>query len=386
MGPHPAVAAVRVAVRRSVADLAPGSWILVACSGGADSTALAAATAFEAPRAGFQAGAVTVDHGLQPGSDERARAVADVLRGLGLRPVEAVRVDVTGGGGPEAAARRARYAALDEAADRLGACAVLLGHTRDDQAETVLLGLARGSGARSLAGMPPRSVRGGRYRRPLLALTRSTTEAACEAEGLRPWADPHNSDPSYARSRVRQQVLPLLERELGPGVAAALARTADLLRDDADALDAWADRAYAECVLGQVLEGRDDEGRDDEGRDDEGRDDEGRDNEGREAPGHAGQEAGAGHGPTGRAATDGDGASPALGLAVDRLEALPAGVRRRVLRRAALAAGCPGTDLFAVHVAALESLVTQWHGQAWVDLPGSVRVTRRDGQLRLRRV
>ncbi|MGW5359177.1 tRNA lysidine(34) synthetase TilS [Actinopolymorpha pittospori] len=371
MGPHPAVAAVRVAVRRSVADLAPGSRILVACSGGADSTALAAATAFEAPRAGFQAGAVTVDHGLQPGSDERARAVADILRGLGLRPVEAVRVDVTGGGGPEAAARRARYTALDEAADRLGACAVLLGHTRDDQAETVLLGLARGSGARSLAGMPPRSVRGGRYRRPLLALTRSTTEAACEAEGLRPWADPHNSDPSYARSRVRHQVLPLLERELGPGVAAALARTADLLRDDADALDAWADRAYAECVLGQVLEGRDNQGRD---------------NERREAPGRAGQEAGAGQGPTERAPTDGDGASPALGLAVDRLEALPAGVRRRVLRRAALAAGCPGTDLFAVHVAALESLVTQWHGQAWVDLPGGVRVTRRDGQLRLRRV
>ena len=363
MGPHPAVAAVRVAVRRSVADLAPGSRILVACSGGADSTALAAATAFEAPRAGLQAGAVTVDHGLQSGSDERATAVADVLRGLGLRPVRAVRVDVSGPGGPEAAARRARYAALDEAADRLGACAVLLGHTRDDQAETVLLGLARGSGARSLAGMPPRSVRGGRYRRPLLALTRSTTEAACEAEGLRPWADPHNSDPSYARSRVRHQVLPMLERELGPGVAAALARTADLLRDDADALDAWADRAYAECVLDQVLEGRDNEGWDNQGR-----------------------EAGVGPGPTGRATTDGEGASPALGLAVDRLEALPAGVRRRVLRRAALAAGCPGTDLFAVHVAALESLVTQWHGQAWVDLPGSVRVTRRDGQLRLRRV
>jgi tRNA(Ile)-lysidine synthase len=366
MGPHPAVAAVRVAVRRSVADLAPGSRILVACSGGADSTALAAATAFEAPRAGLQAGAVTVDHGLQSRSDERATAVVEVLRGLGLRPVEAVRVDVTGRGGPEAAARRARYAALDEAADRLGACAVLLGHTRDDQAETVLLGLARGSGARSLAGMPPRSVRGGRYRRPLLTLTRSTTEAACEAEGLRPWADPHNSDPSYARSRVRHHVLPLLERELGPGVAAALARTADLLRDDADALDAWADRAYAECVLGRVLEGRDDGGQ--------------------EPPGHPGQVAGAGQGPTGRATTDGDGASPALGLAVDRLEALPAGVRRRVLRRAALAAGCPGTDLFAVHVAALESLVTQWHGQAWVDLPGSVRVTRRDGQLRLRRV
>jgi tRNA(Ile)-lysidine synthase len=378
MGPHPAVAAVRVAVRRSVADLAPGSRILVACSGGADSTALAAATAFEAPRAGLQAGAVTVDHGLQPGSDQRAMAVADVLRGLGLRPVEAVRINVTGPGGPEAAARRGRYAALDEAAHRLGACAVLLGHTKDDQAETVLLGLARGSGARSLAGMPPRSAGGGRYRRPLLALTRSTTEAACEAEGLRPWADPHNSDPSYARSRVRHQVLPVLERELGPGVAAALARTADLLRDDADALDAWADRAYADCVVDQALAGREHEVREHEGRQHEGRE-----HEVREPPD---REAETGRRPAGRTTTNGNGTAPALGLAVDRLAALPAGVRRRVLRRAALAAGCPGTDLFAVHVAALESLVTEWHGQAWVDLPGSVRVTRRDGQLRLRRV
>ncbi len=113
--------------------------------------------------------------------------------------------------------------------------AVLLGHTLDDQAETVLLGLVRGSGARALAGMA--AVRG-RYRRPLLETTRATTRAACDEAGLVPWSDPHNEAPAYARVRVRAAVLPVLERELGPGVAAALARSAQQLRDDADALDA----------------------------------------------------------------------------------------------------------------------------------------------------
>ena len=128
--------------------------MLAACSGGPDSLALAAALAFVAPRAGLRAGAVTVDHGLQQGSADRAAEVSAVLRGLGLDPVHAVTVTVTGPGGPEGAARAARYTALEKAAADLGACAVLLGHTLDDQAETVLLGLARGSGPRSLAGMP----------------------------------------------------------------------------------------------------------------------------------------------------------------------------------------------------------------------------------------
>src|SRR5262249_43101499 len=154
----------------------------VACSGGADSVALAAATAFEARRAGWRVAGVTVDHGLQDGSSERAAMVAAGLRTLGLDPVEVASVSVRGEGGPEAAARDARYAALDEVACRLGAAAVLLGHTRDDQAETVLLGLARGSGARSLAGMPRHARAGGRYRRPLLGLDRAVTRAACAAE------------------------------------------------------------------------------------------------------------------------------------------------------------------------------------------------------------
>ncbi|WHP19113.1 tRNA lysidine(34) synthetase TilS [Cellulomonas sp. ES6] len=244
-GPHPAVAATRSAVAASVADLPDGARVLVACSGGPDSLALAAATAFVATAGGrgrLRAGAVVVDHGLQPGSADVASRAAAACRRLGLDPVEVVAVDVTGPGGPEAAARAARTGALESAAGRLGAAAVLLGHTRDDQAEGVLLGLARGSGARSLAGMAP--VRG-LLRRPLLAVTRAQTVAACAALGLDPWHDPTNAgaapgDPR--RSRVRAHVMPVLERELGPGVAAALARSAELLREDADALDALARR------------------------------------------------------------------------------------------------------------------------------------------------
>ena len=208
--------------------------MLAACSGGPDSLALAAALAFVAPRAGLRAGAVTVDHGLQEGSADRAAAVAAVLGGLGLDPVRAVAVTVDGGGGPEAAARTARYAALEAAAADLGATAVLLGHTLDDQAETVLLGLARGSGARSLAGMPPRR---GIFLRPLLGLRRQVTTGACAALDLAPWADPHNADRRFARVRVRLDALPALEAALGPGVAEALARTADQLRDDAEVLE-----------------------------------------------------------------------------------------------------------------------------------------------------
>ncbi len=186
----------------------------------------------------MRAGAVVVDHALQDGSDDVAAGAAASCRALGLDPVEVVRVRVApDGSGPEAAARTARYAALDEVADRLGAAAVLLGHTLDDQAEQVLLGLARGSGARSLSGMA--AVRG-RYRRPLLEVPRATVRSSLDDLGLRAHDDPTNADPATARARVRHRVLPVLEAELGPGVAAALARTAGQLREDADALDAAA--------------------------------------------------------------------------------------------------------------------------------------------------
>jgi tRNA(Ile)-lysidine synthase len=240
-GPDPAVAAVRVAVRRALRTH-PAERVLAACSGGADSLALASALAFEARALGVAAGAVTVDHGLQPGSAERADRVAAVLRGLGLAPVLVSRVVVTPGGGPEAAARRARYDALAQAAADTGAGWVLLGHTLDDQAETVLLGLGRGSGARSMAGMRPATPP---YLRPLLGVRRATTAAACAAEGLPVWDDPHNADPRFRRSRLRHEVLPLLEDVLGGGVAEALARTADLLRTDLAALDHVVDRLAA---------------------------------------------------------------------------------------------------------------------------------------------
>jgi tRNA(Ile)-lysidine synthase len=321
MGPGAAVSEVRNAVRDCLTDLAAGQLVLVACSGGADSLAMAAAAAFVAPRLRLRAGGVTVDHGLQPGSAERAAGVAALLGELGLDPVHAVAVTVARGAGPEAAARVARYRALDEAAGRLGAVAVLLGHTLDDQAETVLLGLARGSGGRSLAGMPPRR---GRYRRPLLAVRRATTGAACAELGLEPWQDPHNSDPRYARARVRHQALPALEAALGPGVTEALARTARQLRADAECLD---DLAFAES--GQLR---------------------------------------------------GDGSDPA-GLAVGWLRGLPEAIRTRVLRDAAIMAGCPHGALTAGHVELIEALVTGWHGQRWADLPGGVRAQRRDGKV-----
>src|SRR5215207_941878 len=219
-GPQPPVADVRVAVRRCLVGLPAGALALVACSGGPDSMALASATAFEAPRAGVRAGLVTVDHQLQDRSAQQAKQVVEWARSAGLSPVESVQVTVGRDGGPEAAARTARYAALDAVAGRLGAAAVLLGHTRDDQAETVLLALARGSGPRALAGMPGRR---GVYRRPLLDVTRATTREACRAEGLPTWEDPHNTDPAYARSRLRA-VLPAIEDAVGSGVVDGLAR------------------------------------------------------------------------------------------------------------------------------------------------------------------
>ena len=141
-----------------------------------------------------------------------------------------------------ASARRARYAALDKCAKENNAVAVLLGHTKDDQAETVLLGLARGSGARSLSGM---AVENGIYLRPFLNVTREQTVSACKELNLEPWNDPHNEDSSFLRVRVRKEVLPIMERQLGPGVKDALVRSAQLLRDDADALDALAAEFWA---------------------------------------------------------------------------------------------------------------------------------------------
>jgi len=246
-GLDPSVAEVRRAVRAALERI--GGSVVVALSGGPDSLALAAATAFEAPRAGIRAEAVVVDHGLQDGSDAVAAAAAEKARALGLE-ARVVTVRVGSGDGPEAAARDARYSALARTAVEIGADAVLLGHTLDDQAETVLLGLARGAGAGSLSGMAPerRDATGPTWVRPLLAVRRRATLAACAAEGLDAWTDPHNADPAYTRVRVRERVLPVLEAELGPGVAEALARTAEHLREDAAAFQDMIDETIEDIV------------------------------------------------------------------------------------------------------------------------------------------
>ncbi|MFC5433519.1 tRNA lysidine(34) synthetase TilS [Microbacterium suwonense] len=235
----PAVAAVRLAVRTALAT-STGEHVVVALSGGADSLALTAATAFEAAKVDATVTAAVVDHGLQPGSDAVAQRAAEQARSLGADArVLTVQVDAQHPDGLEAAARDARYAALRDCAQQLGATVVLLGHTLDDQAETVLLGLSRGSGSTSLQGMAPERVDadGIRWLRPMLGLRRVTTRACCTASDLSPWDDPHNTEPRFARVRVRERVLPVLESELGPGIAEALARTAEQLREDAEAFE-----------------------------------------------------------------------------------------------------------------------------------------------------
>ncbi|WP_426516430.1 tRNA lysidine(34) synthetase TilS [Diaminobutyricibacter sp. McL0618] len=302
------------------ADPRLGGLVLVGLSGGADSLALAAATAFEAPRAGIRAGAVIVDHGLQAGSADVAETAAAQATALDLDPVIVIRVEVAASdGGPEASARSARFAAFDRAMADAGAGHIVLAHTLDDQAETVLLGLARGSGPTSLRGMAPET---GPYLRPLLGIRRATTRRFCADSGLVPWEDPHNTDPTFTRVRVRNTVLPVLEAELGPGVAEALARTAEQLREDSDALD--------DLALEWALE---------------------------------------------LTSQDADGA---VALDVRGLAADPPALRQRIIRL--VVANEFGVSLERVHTLAVADLITDWHGQKALTLPG-VRVVRQNGLL-----
>lgn len=313
----------------------PGSrapLVLVALSGGADSLALAAAIAFEAPRAGVRAGALIVDHGLQEGSAEVAARAAEQARGLGLDPVLVRRVEIPREGssdgdrragpnsGPEAAAREARYEAFEATLAETGAAMMLTAHTRDDQAEQVLLALARGSGTRAIAGIPRARDR---IFRPFLEVSRRTTEAACRAQGLEPWHDPHNADPAYTRVRVRERVLPVLEAELGPGIAANLARSAELAREDADALD-----EMARLQLGQLA-------------------------------------------PSAWPGTT-------MELPILELSMQHAALRQRIIRTAARERF--GSHLSREHTLAIAALVTEWRGQGPVYAPG-LRVTRRGDAL-----
>lgn len=306
----PAMADVRRAVRDNwdSAGVKPGDLVLVAVSGGADSMALAAASLFEGARAGVRVGAVVVEHGLQEITKAVAQTVVHKLRELGAEPVDLRTVIVDGEGGPEAAARNARYAALELAHKEHAARFISLGHTQDDQAETVLLGLTRGSGARSLAGMSPV---GEKYLRPLLNVTREITETFCADSGLEVWNDPHNEDPKYLRVRIRHEVMPLLEQTMGPGVAAALARTADQLRADAEILDSQARTIFEGAVERQAT---------------------------------------------------------AVDLPVDQLEGLAEGILARVLK---LAIEAVGGKVQSANLETVCELVTNWHGQKTVTLAGA---------------
>lgn len=220
---------------------------LVACSGGADSLALAAAAAHHVRRGETGVGAVVVDHQLHPDSAQVSATAAEQLRGLGLDPVLVLSADVDPGSpdGPEAAARTARYRAFREALAETGAARVLLAHTKDDQAEQVLLGLARGSGTRSLAGIPAGR---GPFLRPFLGLTRAETETVCAHEGMEWWEDPANEDPRYLRSRIRTEILPYLEEHLSGSIRDSLARTAQIAAEDAAYLEAQAKEVFARLL------------------------------------------------------------------------------------------------------------------------------------------
>ena len=309
---------LRNAVRPFLENLTAGDCTLVAVSGGADSLALAYALLKEAPDLAIKLIAVTVDHQLQPGSADQAMKVQNELKAMGYHEVIIEKVSVKEKSGLEADARTARYAAFDSIAHAYGATQIFLGHTRDDQAETVLLGLARGSGTRSLSGM---AVVSGKYARPFLQLTREQTVQACHEAKLNPWNDPHNENTKFSRVRVRNSVLPVMESEIGPGIAAALARSAAILRDDADALD-----EMAQAVISRI---------------------------------------------------------DLKDLDCAALAELPRAIRSRILRAAIYAAGAPSGSLSADHLSAVESLVTSWHGQGEVSLPGGVKVARISGRLSL---
>ncbi|MDZ5078219.1 tRNA lysidine(34) synthetase TilS [Nesterenkonia sp. HG001] len=307
------------AARRAVAEmLDPDRPNLVACSGGADSLALAVAASHLHRRGEAVVGAVVVDHRLHARSAEVTAVAREQLDVLGLDPLRSltVEVDQDSPEGPEAAARRARYGAFHRAMAETGASRVLLAHTRDDQAEQVLLGLARGSGTRSLAGMP--AVRGP-FRRPLLGLSRRDTEAICLWAGLTPWQDPANQDPRLLRSRVRSEVLPHLEEHLSSSVREALARTAQIAAEDADLLDAQAKEIFA-----VLLEDPDDAGR--------------------------------------------------LRLPLDRLKSEPAALRRRIIALAVVAVG--GSAPSFERLRAVESLLARQGSAGPIQLEGHVTAHR----------
>ena len=310
----PAQGLIRLAVRTSLtSNTKPGQKLLVAVSGGADSLALAAACEFEAKKLGVKIAAAVIDHSLQKGSDKVATQTAKTLVALGFEEVVVKKIAVGKAGGPEAAARSARYTALETIRQKTKSHFIVLGHTSSDQAETVLLGLVRGSGSKSLSGM---SEKTGFLLRPLLGIERATTETFCKDSGIKYWSDPQNKDEKFLRVMIRKHVLPFLEKQLGGSVAASLVRTSDQLREDNAYLESQADKSFKKY-----------------------------------------------------AKVSGSGIS----IDAKALEKLPAAILNRIIKKAL---DSFGSESSRTHVLAVSDLVLSWHGQKPLALPG-VRVVRK---------
>ena len=310
----PAQGLIRLAVRNCLtSNTKPGQKLLIAVSGGADSLALAAACEFEAKKLGVKIAAAVIDHSLQKGSDKVAAQTAKTLAALGFEEVVVKKITVGKAGGPEAAARTARYAALETLRQKTKSNFVVLGHTASDQAETVLLGLVRGSGSKSLSGM---SEKTGFLLRPLLGVERATTEAFCKDSGIKYWSDPQNQDKKFLRVMIRMHVLPFLEKQLGGSVAASLVRTSDQLREDNAYLESQADKSFKRYAK-----------------------------------------------------------VSASGISFDAqlIGKLPSAILHRVIKKALDGFG---SESSRTHVLAVSDLVLSWHGQKPLALPG-VRVVRK---------
>ena len=340
MSPHPLVSAVRRALGECFARFPVGSRVVLAVSGGADSMALALAAQYAARERAIELYSITVDHGIRPDSREEAEAVAQYLASLGIRAqVESIDWPSEDGDrgsnlGPEAQARQLRYGAIADFAKRVAAgssaaaAPVLLGHNCDDQAQTVVLGLGRGSGARSISGMraegslPEHSDVP--MARPLLEFRHADLVTVCEELGVRWFEDPTNSEQSewrdsqgdlLRRNAIRYRVMPALESALGPGVVEALSRTATMLQRDDAALSWWAERTLREVSVA-------------------------------------------------------DGESERTEVDAVALRDYPQALRTRVLRLAFLRAGGRGGELGYQHVMALDKLTTRRENNVRIDLPG----------------
>ncbi len=310
----PSQGLIRLAVRNSLTlHTKPGQKLLVAVSGGADSLALASATEFEAKKLGLKIAAAVIDHSLQKGSDNIAARTAKTLASLGFEEVIVKKVSVGKAGGPEAAARTARYTALETLRQQTRSHFIVLGHTSSDQAETVLLGLVRGSGSKSLSGM---SEKTGLLLRPLLVVDRATTESFCKDSDIKYWLDPQNKDEKFLRVMIRKHVLPFLEKQLGGSVAASLVRTSDQLREDNAYLDSQTDKSFKRYAK-----------------------------------------------------------VSASGISFDAqlIGKLPSAILHRVIKKALDGFG---SESSRTHVLAVSDLVLSWHGQKPLALPG-VRVVRK---------